>query len=137
MNRLPLQKAFIARSQRRDDHDLDAGLFQRRDLPVCQFRKAKEKNDGGDVRMRSANLEKLIGRNASAQVAAMPPTRLGHISTSSVHPKAAAQLSSKPTIKSGTAALPCPAISAPIRNRLALLPARASAVVPNHAIVRG
>jgi len=48
----------------------------------------------------------LYGRNASAQVAAMPPTRLGHIRMSSVQPGAAAQESSKPRMSSGTAALP-------------------------------
>jgi hypothetical protein len=41
----------------------------------------------------------------------MPPTRLGHISTSSVQAGAAAQPSSTPTMSNGTAALPCPRIS--------------------------
>ena len=41
----------------------------------------------------------------------MPPTRLGHMSTSSVHAGAAAQPSSTPTMSSGTAALPWPRMS--------------------------
>ena len=64
------------------------------------------------------------GRNASPQVAAMPPTRSGHINTSSVQPGNAIHASTSPTINSGIAAVPCPRIApsplinAPIRNRL-------------------
>jgi hypothetical protein len=36
----------------------------------------------------------------------MPPTRLGYIKMSSVHPGVAAQLKSNPTMSKGTAALP-------------------------------
>ena len=46
------------------------------------------------------------GLNASPQVAAIPPTRFGHISTSSVDPGSAARLRSRPTMSSGTAAVP-------------------------------
>jgi len=53
----------------------------------------------------------LYGRKASAQAAAMPPTRFGHMRTSSVHAGAAAQLRNSPTMRSGTAALPCPGMS--------------------------
>ena len=67
----------------------------------------------------------------------MPPTRSGNMSTSSVQPNAAAQLKSKPTIRSGTAALPWLARSAPSRNRLWLLPPMANAVVPTQPRVRG
>jgi hypothetical protein len=38
----------------------------------------------------------------------MPPTRFGHMRTSSVHAGAAAQPSRTPTMSSGTAALPWP-----------------------------
>ena len=48
----------------------------------------------------------LYGRNASAQDAEIPPTRLGHINTSSVQPGSAAQLSTRPNTNSGMAALP-------------------------------
>ncbi len=67
----------------------------------------------------------------------MPPTRLGHIITSSIQPGAAAQPSSTPTIRIGTAPLPCAAISAPTRNTIWLDPPMASADVPSHPIVRG
>ena len=36
----------------------------------------------------------------------MPPTRWGHINTSSVHPGSANQLSTSPSASSGIAALP-------------------------------
>ena len=52
----------------------------------------------------------------------MPPTRFGHIRISSIQPGAAAQASSRPMTSSGTAAVPWLSISAPIRNRLWLLP---------------
>ena len=73
----------------------------------------------------------------------MPPTRLGYIRISSVQPGAAAQPSSSPKASSGTAALPWPRISpwptnsAPMRNRLWLLPPIAMAAVPIQPIVRG
>ena len=67
----------------------------------------------------------------------MPPTRCGHIRISSVQPGSAIQLSSSPTASSGIAALPWLITSAPIRNRLWLLPPIASAVVPTQLIVRG
>ena len=41
----------------------------------------------------------------------MPPTRFGHMRTSSVQAGAAAQPSSTPVMSSGTAALPCPMIA--------------------------
>jgi hypothetical protein len=41
----------------------------------------------------------------------MPPTRLGHISTSSVQAGAAAHASMTPTMSRGTAALACPRMS--------------------------
>ena len=49
----------------------------------------------------------------------------------------ATQLRSRPTISSGTAALPWLTIRAPIRKRLWLLPPIASAVVPTQPRVRG
>src|SRR2546430_8123996 len=67
----------------------------------------------------------------------MPPTRFGHIMISSVHPGSAIHDSASPTIRSGTAAVPWLAKSAPRRNRLWLLPPIASAVVPTHPIVLG
>jgi hypothetical protein len=79
----------------------------------------------------------LYGRNASAQVAAIPPTRFGHMRISSTHPGAAAQLSSSPIASNGIAAVPCVAMIAPSRNRLWLLPPIASAVVLTHPSVRG
>lgn len=83
------------------------------------------------------------GRKASPQVAAIPPTRLGHIKMSSVQPGSAIQLSRRPKAKIGTAAVPWPrmvpwpATKAPIRKRLWLLPPIASALVPSQPIVRG
>ena len=67
----------------------------------------------------------------------MPPTRLGHISTSSIQPGAAAQPSSTPTIRIGIAPLPWAAISAPTRKTIWLDPPMAIADVPSHPIVRG
>src|SRR5215831_3662087 len=46
------------------------------------------------------------GRKASPQVAAMPPTRSGHIRINSVHPGKAAQLRISPSTSSGMAAVP-------------------------------
>ena len=79
----------------------------------------------------------LYGRNASEQVAAIPPTRSGHIMTSSVQPGTAIHDRTSPAASSGSAAVPCAASSAPSRNRLWLLPPIASAVVPTHPIERG
>ena len=67
----------------------------------------------------------------------MPPTRLGHIITSSIQPGAAAQPSSTPTIRIGIAPLPWAAISAPTRKTIWLEPPIAMADVPSHPIVRG
>src|ERR1044071_10461161 len=67
----------------------------------------------------------------------MPPTRLGHMSTSSIQPGVAAQLSRSPTMSRGTAPVPWLATRAPMRNRLWLLPPIASALVPNQPSVRG
>ena len=67
----------------------------------------------------------------------MPPTRLGHSMISSVQPGSAAHESNSPITSNGTAPDPCPAYSAPIRNRLWFDPPMASAVVPSQPIVRG
>ena len=75
--------------------------------------------------------------NASAHVAAIPPTRSGHIRISSVHPGSAAHDIARPTTRSGTAAVPCAARRAPTMNSIWLLPPMAIAVVPTHPMVRG
>jgi hypothetical protein len=49
----------------------------------------------------------------------------------------AAQLSSSPMMSNGTAPVPWLATSAPMRNRLWLLPPIARALVPNQPSVRG
>jgi hypothetical protein len=67
----------------------------------------------------------------------MPPTRLGHISTSSIQPGAAAHPSSTPMIRIGIAPLPWAAISAPTRKTIWLDPPMAKADVPSHPIVCG
>src|SRR3954451_19799531 len=67
----------------------------------------------------------------------MPPTRWGHMSTSSVHPGAAAQPRSTPAMRMGTAPLPCAAMRAPTRNTIWFEPPMARADVPNHETVRG
>ena len=51
------------------------------------------------------------GRKASPHVAAMPPTRSGHIRINSIHPGKAAQLSSSPSASSGMAAVPWPGMA--------------------------
>lgn len=79
----------------------------------------------------------LHGRKASAHVAAMPPTRLGHIRMSSIQPGVAAQLRTSPMMSSGTAALPCASTRAPIRKRLWFDPPIASAVAPGQPSTRG
>ena len=77
------------------------------------------------------------GGTPRRRCAAMPPTRSGHISDSSVHPGAAAQDSSRPMTSSGTAALPWVATSAVSRNRLWLLPPMARATAPQVPSSRG
>src|SRR5262249_38285937 len=67
----------------------------------------------------------------------------GAVGMRSVHAGAAAQLRSRPTIRSGTAALPCPGMlpwptkSAVIRKIIWLLPPMARAVVPSQPSTRG
>ena len=67
----------------------------------------------------------------------MPPTRLGHMRTSSIQPGAAAHPSRRPTIRIGIAPLPWAAISAPTRKTIWFEPPMARADVPSHPIVRG
>jgi len=73
----------------------------------------------------------------------MPPIRFGYSMMSSIQPGIAAQLNSKPAMRSSTAALPCPEIapcpakSAVMMKMLWLLPPMAIADVPNQPMVRG
>src|SRR5262249_21773248 len=83
------------------------------------------------------------GRKASPHVAAMPPTRSGHIRINSVHPGRAAKLSSARGARRGMAAVPgrerapWPTSNAPMKTGLCLLPPIARGVVAPHPGVLG